>query len=92
MQNTEFGLQSKWGVMLRIKLVKGFNIVGDNDNDTPNEDSLLLRGTKVLKRWSCHGLGCRELCVCVPTCTGRTTLDLFRNGLMLIDSNQRCKC
>ena len=36
------------GVMLRLKLVKGVDLAGDNDDDAPNEDGL-LHGTKALK-------------------------------------------
>jgi len=35
--------------MLRLKLVKGIDLVGEEGNNEPNNESSLLHGTQVLK-------------------------------------------
>ncbi|KAI2491610.1 Transposase IS4 [Fragilaria crotonensis] len=72
------------GVMLRLKLVKGVDLVGDNDDDAPNEDGL-LHGTKVLKEVVSPWFETNRI-VCADSyfASVGAAKELFRNGLKFI--------
>ena len=52
------------GVMLRLKLVKGVDLVGEEDSDEPNNESSLLHGTQVLKTVISPWFGSNCIVVC----------------------------
>ncbi len=72
------------GVMLRLKLVKGVDLAGDNDDDAPNKDGL-LHGTKVLKEVVSPWFGTNRI-VCADSyfASVGAAKELFRNGLKFI--------
>jgi hypothetical protein len=74
------------GVMLRLKLVKGIDLVGEDDNndDEPNESSL-LHGTQVLKSVVSPWFGSNRI-VCADSyfASVGAAKELYRNGLRFI--------
>jgi hypothetical protein len=73
------------GVMLRLKLVKGIDLVGEEDNDEPNNESSLLHGTQVLKTVVSPWFGSNHI-VCADSyfASVGAAKELYRNGLRFI--------
>ena len=74
------------GVMLRLKLVKGIDLVGDEDNgDEQNNESSLLHGTQVLKTVVSPWFGSNRI-VCADSyfASVGAAKELYRNGLRFI--------
>jgi hypothetical protein len=71
--------------MLRLKLVKGIDLVGEGDNDDAPTDSSLLHGTNVLKHIVSHWFGSNKI-VCADSyyASVGAAKELYRNGLRFI--------
>ena len=72
------------GVMLRLKLVKGVDLVGEDNNNDPQEASL-LHGTHVLKHVVLPWFGTNRI-VCADSyfASVGAAKELYRNGLRFI--------
>ena len=72
------------GVMLRLKLVKGADLVDDDDDGIPHEGGL-LHGTNVLKHVVSPWFGShRVVCADSYFASVGAAKELFRNGLRFI--------
>jgi hypothetical protein len=73
------------GVMLRLKLVKGIDLVDEDDNDDAPTDSSLLHGTNVLKHVVSPWFGSNRI-VCADSyfASVGAAKELYRNGLRFI--------
>ena len=74
------------GVILRLKLVKGIDLVGEEDNDDKqNNESSLLHGTQVLKTVVSPWFGSNRI-VCADSyfASVGAAKELYRNGLRFI--------
>jgi hypothetical protein len=71
--------------MLRLKLVKGVDLVGEEDSDEPNNESSLLHGTQVLKTVVSPWFGLNRI-VCADSyfASVGAAKELYRNGLRFI--------
>ena len=71
--------------MLRLKLVKGIDLVGEDDNDDAPTNSSLLHGTSVLKHVVSPWFGSNRI-VCADSyfASVGAAKELYRNGLRFI--------
>ncbi|KAI2505194.1 hypothetical protein MHU86_3537 [Fragilaria crotonensis] len=86
-------LRSEWafsaievGLCCKIKLVKGVDLVGDNNDETPNEDGL-MHDIRILKQEGSHHGWFRTnriVCANLYHTSVRAAKDLFRKGLRFI--------
>ena len=81
-QNAACGVS---GVMLRLKLVKGANLPGVEDEDFADNSNSLLHGTRVLKHLVSPWFGSHRI-VCADSyfASVGAANELFRNGLRFI--------
>ena len=70
--------------MLRLKLVKGIDLVGEEDNDDAPPDSSLPHGTNVLKHVVSPWFANRIVCADSYFASVGAAKELFRNGLRFI--------